>query len=310
MRRELIAAIVAAALGVWAAADAVGADAETWAQGVVSRTAQAEFLPGFRTQGEVLFVVVIGSDARPGVCEPVDRCLADSLHLIGINAARRSASILGIPRDSYVDIPGHGRQKINNALFLGGPELVVQTIEQLAGVEVDHYFLTSFEGFRHMIEEVGGIQVDIPYSMSDASSGAVFAAGPRLLDGPQALAFARNRKDVPNGDFSRTENQGLVMLSALQQFRTQVRQDPLRFFTWVIAGKRYINTDVSLADLFELALASMTISPERVTNRALPGGIGLAGAASIVTLGGEAEAVFDDIADDGLVKSPPTSEAG
>jgi LCP family protein required for cell wall assembly len=308
MRREFIAVVVAVTLGVWAAAGAVGGNSGAWAQGAVTRTAQAEFLPGFRSQGEVLFVVTIGSDARPGVCEPVDRCLADSIHLIGINAARRSASILGIPRDSYVDIPGHGRQKINNALFLGGPELVVQTVEHLAGVEVDHYFLTSFEGFRHMIEEVGGIQVEIPYPMSDASSGAVFGAGPQLLDGPQALAFARNRKDVPNGDFSRTENQGLLMLAALEQFRAQVRKDPLRIFTWLIAGQRYIHTDVSLGELFELALASMTISPDRVTNRAVPGGIGLAGAASIVTLGGEAEAVFDDIADDGLLKSAGTAD--
>jgi LCP family protein required for cell wall assembly len=310
MRRELIAAVLAVVLGVWAAADAVGGNAGAWAQGAVGRTVQAEFLPGFRTQGEVLFVVAIGSDARPGVCEPVDRCLADSIHLIGINAARRSATILGIPRDSYVDIPGHGRQKINNALFLGGPELVVQTVEQLAGVEVDHYFLTSFEGFRHMIEEVGGIDVEIPYPMSDAASGAVFPAGPQLLDGPQALAFARNRKDVPNGDFSRTENQGLLMLAALEQFRTEVRKDPLRFFTWLIAGKRYIVTDLSLGELFELALASMTVSPERVTNLALPGGIGLAGAASIVTLGGEAEAVFDDIADDGLLKGTGAADGG
>lgn len=310
MKRALIAGGLAVAVGAWAATGALGGDIGAWAQGVATRTDEAEFLPGFRAEGEVLFVLAIGSDARPGVCEPVERCLGDSLHLIGINAARRAASILGIPRDSYVDIPGHGQMKINDALFLGGPELVVQTVEQLAGVDIDHYFLTSFEGFRHMIEEVGGIEVEIPYPMSDAASGAVFPAGPARLDGPQALAFARNRKDVPNGDFSRTENQGLLILAALDQFRREVRKDPLRLFTWLIAGKKYIATDVSFTELFDLALATMTISPERVVNRALPGGIGLAGAASVVTLGGEAEAVFADIADDGLLESAGEAEGG
>ncbi|HEV3474692.1 MAG TPA: LCP family protein [Actinomycetota bacterium] len=310
MRRTLVAAGLALAIGAWAAAGAWGGRPGAWAQGFASRTDQAEFLPGFRAQGEVLYVVAIGSDARPGVCEPVERCLGDSIHLIGINASQRAASILGIPRDSYVDIPGHGQGKINDALFLGGPELVVDTVEQLAGVEVDHHFLTSFEGFRHMIEEIGGIAVEIPYPMSDASSGAVFPAGPAVLDGKQALAFARNRKDVPNGDFSRTENQGLLMLAALSQFRREVRKDPLRLFTWLIAGKRYIITDLSLVELFDLALATMTINPEKVVNRAVPGGIGLAGAASIVTLGGEADAVFADIADDGVLESPgPTEDA-
>lgn len=261
----------------------------------------SSLLPGFPT-GRPFFVAVIGSDARPGVCEPVERCLADSIHLIGVNPKKRAAGIVGIPRDSYVPIPGVGTQKINNALFHGGPELVVQTVEQLAGVEVDHWFLTSFEGFRHLIEEVGGLEVEIPYAVSDSSSGASLGAGLQRLDGSTALAFARNRKSTPLGDFSRTENQGLMILSALAQLRQEVRRDPARLFTWLIAGARYIQTELTLADLFELALATLAIDPKDVVNRALPGGIGVAGEASIVTLGEEAGAVFADLADDGLLE--------
>jgi LCP family protein required for cell wall assembly len=266
------------------------------------------FLPGFPAN-RPFFVAVIGSDARPGVCEPVEACLADSLHIIGVNPKKRAAGIVGIPRDSYVDIPGHGTQKINNALSLGGPELVVDTLEQLAGLQIDYSFLTSFEGFRHMIEDVGGIDVEIPYAMSDASSGATFDAGPHRLDGPQALAFSRNRKDVPNGDFSRTENQGLVILSALAQMRQEVRRDPTRLFTWLIAGSKYMQTELTLSDLLDLALPALAIDPKRVVNRALPGGVGTAGAASIVTLGGEADAVFADLADDGMLEPVVVEEA-
>jgi LCP family protein required for cell wall assembly len=265
-------------------------------------------LPGFPTN-RPFFVAVIGSDARPGVCEPVEACLADSLHIIGVNPRKRAAGIVGIPRDSYVDIPGHGTQKINNSLSLGGPELVVDTLEQLAGVQIDYSFLTSFEGFRHMIEDVGGIEVEIPYAMSDSASGAVFEPGPQRLDGRQALAFSRNRKSVPNGDFSRTENQGLVIMSALAQLRQEVRRDPTRLFTWMIAGAKYIQTELTLSDLFGLALPALDIDPKRVVNMALPGGIGTAGEASIVTLGGEADAVFADLADDGMLEPVVVEEA-
>lgn len=262
----------------------------------------SSLLPGFPT-GRPFYVAVIGSDARPGVCEPVERCLADSIHLIGINPKKRSAGIVGIPRDSYVDIPGFGTGKINEALFNGGPELVVQTVEQLAGVEVDHWFLTSFEGFRHMIEEVGGLEVEVPYAVSDSASGASLEAGLQRLDGPTALAFARNRKSTPNGDFSRTENQGLMIVSALAQLRQEVRRDPARLFTWLIAGAKYTQTELTLPDLLELALGALAMDPKNVVNIALPGGIGTAGAASIVTLGSEADAVFADLADDGLLES-------
>lgn len=264
-------------------------------------------LPSFPS-GRPFFVAAIGSDARPNVCEPVERCLADSIHIIGVNPKRKSASIVGIPRDSFVEIPGYGTQKINNALSIGGPELVVETLEVMADVEIDHWFLTSFEGFRHMITEVGGLEVEIPYPMSDASSGATFDAGLHRLDGPQALAFSRNRKDVPNGDFSRTENQGLLMVAALAQLRQEVRREPARLFTWLIAGAKFTQTEVTLEGLYELALATIAIDPKRVVNIALPGGIGTAGEASIVTIGGEAEAVLADLADDGLLESAPEAE--
>ena len=303
MRRAAVIALVGVLIGcvLFGAAMQPASRAQVQSEDLGHEIASS-LLPGFPT-GRPFFVAVIGSDARPGVCEPVERCLADSLHLIGVNPKKRAAGIIGIPRDSYVEIPEQGTHKINDALFLGGPELVVQTVEQLADVEVDHSFLTSFEGFRHMVEEVGGLEVEVPYAVSDSASGASLDAGLQRLDGRMALAFARNRKSTPNGDFSRTENQGLMILSALTQMRQEVRRDPARLFTWLIAGARYIQTDLTLADLFELALGALAIDPKNVVNVALPGGISTAGGASIVTLGSEADAVFADLADDGMLEA-------
>ena len=309
MRRVSAWAALFAALLAWVTVAALLADPPADAQSPVpvGHPTNASSVSSFPSN-EPFFVVAIGSDARPGVCEPVERCLADSIHLIGINPKEGAASIIGIPRDSYVEIPGHGSAKINDSLFLGGPELVVQTVEELAGVDASMYFLTSFEGFRHMVEEIGGIEVEIPYPMSDSASGAVFDEGVRRLTGREALAFSRNRKDTPNGDFSRTENQGLVMLGALQQFQAEVRRDPLRMFEWLVLGARYTQTDVTLADLYQLALGTLRLDPESVSNVATPGGISMVGGASVVTIGGEADALFADIADDGLIEAPATEE--
>jgi LCP family protein required for cell wall assembly len=268
----------------------------------------SKFIPPFPTR-QPFHVLAIGSDARPGVCEPVERCLADSIHLISVNPRQGGATIIGIPRDSYVEVPGHGSAKINDSLFLGGPELVVETVEALADVEIDMYFLTSFEGFRHMVEEIGGIEVEVPYPMSDEASGAVFEAGPRTLTGREALAFSRNRKDTPNGDFSRTENQGLVILGALQQFQQEARRDPGRIFEWLRLGAKYIQTDLTLSDLFDLALATLRLDPDQVTNVPVPGGIGMIGGASVVTLGSEADALFADVAEDAMVTDATEAEA-
>jgi polyisoprenyl-teichoic acid--peptidoglycan teichoic acid transferase len=279
----------------------VRAQTETPTAAEVGHAGRAEFVPGFPQKGPI-FVLVIGSDARPGYCEPAEECLADSLHLIGINPQRRAATILGIPRDSYVDIPGQGQAKLNEALLDGGPQLVVEAVEAVARVDIDYYFLTAFEGFRHMVNDVGGFQVEIPYAIAGSGSLPSLSPGLQELDGELALALARNRKGVPNGDFSRSENQGRLLVAALQQLRKDFRKDPLSLFSWLIAGMTSIQTDLPWSDMFELALASVTIEPNRVVNRVTPGGISMAGEASIVALGSDAEAVFDDIADDGLLE--------
>ncbi|HWC31905.1 MAG TPA: LCP family protein, partial [Actinomycetota bacterium] len=245
----------------------------------------------------------IGSDARPGVCMPVDRCLADSVHLLAINTEERSATIVGFPRDSYVEVPGHGSERINEALREGGPELLVDTVERVTGVRVDAYLLTSFEGFIGMIDALGGITVEIPYPMHDASARTNFEPGPRRLDGLRALRFARDRKSGPNGDFSRSANHGTLMTAALRALQRDVQQDPADLFEWIVTGIRNLQTDLSFTEIFDLMVTALSIDKDRVANVVVPGGLGFVGSASIVTLGNDAEVLFRDLRDDGLLKA-------
>jgi LCP family protein required for cell wall assembly len=266
----------------------------------ISRAQDAGFIPSTRGNRPI-FILAIGSDARPD--EQVDRRLADSIHVIGVNPRQGAASILGFPRDSYVPIPGFGEAKINDALYDGGPELVVETVEDLTGIQMDYWVLTSFQGMTSMVNGIGGLRIDIPYAMDDFYSGADFEPGEQVVDGRQALAFARNRHDTPDGDFSRSENHGRLLLAALGQLRSEFRKDPTTIFQWIAVGLQNVQTDLAFDEVFDLMLTAVGINPERVTNVVVPGGIGMAGEASVVILTEGAQAIFDDLADDGLLST-------
>ncbi len=303
MRRVAATGGIVGLLG-WIAAGAVAAGPPSGQALPLSleRRIAAEFRPPVPSNGP-MFVLAIGSDARPD--ESVTRSRADSLHIIGINPRKGRAAILGIPRDSYVPIPGVGSQKINAALFHGGPELVVRTVEQLSGIRIDAYLLTGFLDFRRMVTKVGPIPVVVPYPMSDAASGANFRAGPTRVKGPAALAFARNRHDAPGGDFGRSLNQGRLLVAALRALREDVREDPLALFRWTAAGFGHLRTDLSLLEMLELLQAAVSIEPSRVANRVVSGGGGTVGGASVVRLGSSAQAAFRDLRQDGLLGGPP-----
>jgi LCP family protein required for cell wall assembly len=247
-----------------------------------------------------LFILALGSDARPG--QSIARQRADSIHIIGIDKTRTRASILGFPRDSWVKISGGGTNKINSAMVVGGPEGMVRTLENLTGIRIDFWILTSFGGLRNMVDWVGGIDVVVPYAMHDSYSGANFKAGKIHMRGYQALAFARNRHDTPNGDFSRSGNQGRLFLAALSELRRDFTDDPTKLFTWISAGWRNIQTDLSAEVLLDLAITANQVSSNNVNNIVVPGSTGTVGGASVVFISSSASSVYADMRKDGLVR--------
>jgi LCP family protein required for cell wall assembly len=260
--------------------------------------ARARAIPEVPSKG-LLFFLVIGSDARPG--ERVDRLRADSIHIVGVNPRRRGGGIVGIPRDSFVHIPGAGTRKINDALAIGGPRLMVRTIRKLTGIPIDGYLLTGFKGFASFVGSIGGLRVKVPHRMNDPYSGARFRRGMRRLSGSGALAFARNRHDARGGDFGRSHNQGRLILAALRKFRKAVRRDPAALFTWVVAGMATIRTNLSLGEVLGMMLAAPRIDPSRVKNRVVSGSGAMVGGASVVRLGAPAHRIFRDLRRDAML---------
>ncbi len=262
------------------------------------RTRSARFAPGPPTD-HPLFILLIGSDARPH--QAVGATRGDSLHIVSVNPRLGRGAIVGIPRDSYVPIPGHGTNKINASLYFGGPELVERTVEQLTGVRFDGYLLTGFDGFRRIVDAIGGLDVRVPYPMNDADSGAHFRPGPTHLNGREALAFSRDRHDVPGGDFGRSMNQGRVIVSALKAAREAAAKDPARLVPWLVSALRFVKTDLSLSQMTELLLAATTLDPGRIRTTVVSGSGAVANGQSIVRLGPGARSIFRDIARDGVL---------
>jgi len=257
--------------------------------------------PGVASTGTT-FILVIGSDARPGQSPAAAR--GDSIHIVGVNPAEHVVSVLGIPRDSYVPIPSVGTRKINEAL-LGGPDLMVQTVERLTGIAVDGYLLTGFAGFQDLVNAVGGIGVDVPYRMHDPYSHADFGPGMTHMLGRDALAFARDRHDVPGGDFGRSMNQGRLLIAALRQLKHDVARNPASLLGWVAAGARVLRTDLGLAEMAELVLSMPSLDPGRVENRVVSGTGATVGGLSVIRLGPAAYAMFRDLAADAIFNGRP-----
>ena len=108
-----------------------------------------------------------------------------------------------------MEIPGNGVSKINAAFSIGGPKLLVQTVEQATGLRIDHYAEINFAGFANMVDAVGGVEIDVPKTMHDNATGVTIKAGKQTLDGAKALAFVRTRKSAatPRSDLDRVVNQ-------------------------------------------------------------------------------------------------------
>ena len=260
---------------------------------------EAAFVPGLPVPRPTFFLV-IGSDARPG--QVLTNTRSDSIHIVGVNPRLGRVSVLGIPRDSWVPIPGAGTNRINAALAAGGPELLVRTVEQLTGIPIDAYVLTGFEGFMQLVHAVGGLQVRIPYPIDDTNARAHFKRGMQHLTGQDALAFSRARHDVPAGDFSRSFNQGRVIIAALAELRRQIAKgSTAALIPWVVAGGQILRSNLSLSDMFELLLAASAFDPSKVRNDVASGGGATIGGRSVVVLGDRARALFRDLRGDAVL---------
>jgi LCP family protein required for cell wall assembly len=227
-----------------------------------------------------LNIVVAGLDERSGLTPRQQRLLhvgantgeldTDTLMLVHVSASGRFIQVVSLPRDSWVNIPGHGMSKINSALGLGGPQLMVQTIEQATGLTVNDYIEVNFLGFVKVIDALGGVNICLPYAVDDSYSGLHMSAGEHHVNGITALEFARDRHSFPTSDLARIQDQQQLISTALSEgISSGMLANPLRLERFLSAASAAIKVDQGF-NVVRLADEMRGISPHDVTFTTVP----------------------------------------
>src|SRR6478735_2978253 len=184
--------------------------------------------------------LLVGSDSRKGLSAAENKRLGtggvgdvgqrtDTIMLL--HTGDGPSLLLSIPRDSLVDVPGHGTTKINSAFALGGPRLLVRTIEQNTGVRVDHYVEIGFGGFVNSVDAVGGITICPTQRMKDPRANLNIKKGCQEVDGVQALGYARSRHVSKYGDIDRARHQREVVSAIGAEVKSPwTFINPVRYF--------------------------------------------------------------------------------
>ncbi|MBW8485014.1 LCP family protein [Actinomadura parmotrematis] len=213
---------------------------------------------------------------------------SDTIMLLHLPADKKKAYLVSFPRDSWVEVPGYGKQKINAAFSYGGPKLLTETVEKLTGVRVDHYGAIDFAGFKAMTDALGGVTVDIKQSVYDPARKKQWQAGRQKLNGEDALLYVRQRYNLPNGDFDRIKRQQAFLRAlAGQAADGGTLGNPLKLNRFLEAFTKSITVDDTMSGgkLRSLALGLRGLRPADVTFLTAPyKGTGTRGKQSVVLL--------------------------
>lgn len=176
--------------------------------------------------------LLVGSDSREGLTSQEIKNLGtggvkgnegkrtDSIILVHVPSGGGKKVMISIPRDSYVPIPGHGSNKINAAYSIGGPKLLVETVEQVTGVHIDGFLEIGFGGFAKLVDAMGGVEIDVPFDMKDDKAHIDLRKGRQTLDGRTALGYVRARYSDPRGDIGRALRQRQFLGAIMHKMAT------------------------------------------------------------------------------------------
>ncbi|MGV9309578.1 MULTISPECIES: LCP family protein [unclassified Nonomuraea] len=211
--------------------------------------------------------LLVGSDSREGLSAAQRRKLAtgravgrrtDSMMLLHIPEGGDRPTLVSLPRDSAVSIPGHGRNKLNAAFAIGGPQLLTRTVENVTGIRIDNYMEVGFAGFVGIVDAVGGVEICVKNAINDPKAGLKLKKGCQEMDGGTALGYVRTRKGGALPDFERTKRQRQFLGAVVKKAASPaVLINPFTSIPLAIGATDAVRVDGSTGafDLLSLGLA-------------------------------------------------------
>ncbi len=265
-------------VAVLAVAGSVGT--ALWIDTKLHRIAALAAYSGRPAAGKGTTWLLVGSDSRQGLTPEQQAELGtggdignghtDTIMLVHIPApwSDTATTMVSIPRDSYVEIPDYGTDKINAAFAFGGAALLAQTVEQATGVRLDHYAEVEFDGFARLVDAVGGVTMCPPEPVSDPLAGIDLPAGCQRLDGRNALGYVRTRA-TPRADLDRMVNQRQFMSTLMHRAASPtVALNPLRWYPMATAAGGSLTVDEG-AHVWDLARLAWALRGD-ITNTTVP----------------------------------------
>lgn len=239
--------------------------------------------------------LIIGSDSRDGLSAQQEQELStgsdsgarsDTTMLFHIPSDSSKPTLVSLLRDSYVSIPGHGKNKLNAAYSYGGPALLVQTVEQATGLHIDHFVSIGFGGLVNVVDDVGGVTMCIQTAMVDPKAGLNLQPGCQTLNGTEALGYVRTRA-TPLADLERVVHQREFLAALLAKVTSSgTYLNPLHFFPLLVDAPKSVtvDTDTHFLDLLRMAYALRGATTGNVVTTTVPIGSTptIAGVGSVV----------------------------
>ncbi|GGQ04258.1 LCP family protein required for cell wall assembly [Actinomadura coerulea] len=270
---------------------------QNYVTGMIDKVSVGGLGKGKDTPKGAMTILVAGVDRREGLTKEQQKAAklgheagerSDTMLLVHVSRDHDSVSVVSLPRDSYVTIPGHRSNgsegakgtrvparpgKLTWAYQFGGPDLTVSTVKQATGVSIDHYVEVNFYGFVRMVDAIGGVDVCTEQAVDDKKSGLRLPAGKSHVDGLKALAFARARYSLTGGsDLGRIDRQQQFMAAMMKQaLSTKTLGDPVKSTKFLNASLKSLRVDEKLADnLPGLADQMKNLSTDDVTFAKVP----------------------------------------
>jgi LCP family protein required for cell wall assembly len=252
--------------------------------------------------------LITGSDSRQGLTARQERQYvtghdtggqrSDTIMVLHVPDNGTPATLVSLPRDSYVSIPGYGKTKLNAAFSYGGPQLLAETVQNATGLRIDHYMGIGFGGLVRVVNAVGGVPVCIKSAVHDRSSGLNLTPGCHLLNGGQALAYVRDRHSFSGGDLQRVQDQRVFMRKLLYKATSPaVYTNPIAALRTAVDATSSLTVDRG-THLYQLARIAFALRHPQTTTVPTAGGKVTPDGSALVWNWTEARRLFGALAHD------------